>query len=219
MDNNNDEWWKDVPPENLEEQVDESQTVFDAEQMDEEQISGIQKFMNISLVAHDEVAKEFIALVKEGHIDPIQAYVALKRVGKINELCLDSQKGDAEFREIVHTTVQNALDGGKSVDIYGANLRIQDTGIIYDYSECGDKVLNELYEIQETVKDLIKKREAHIKILLPPNDTKTLGIRSEDLIDSKFPKFELEEAITESKIFPPIRKSGSSVICTFKKPK
>lgn len=211
--------WADQPAPNFEQQADESgQETWNPDDMDENQMTGIQKFMNISIVAHEDVAKEIKHQVREGHINPIQAFVALKRVDKIAKLCLDSQEGDKELRETILESVRKSLDGGKSLDIYGANLRIQATGTFYDYSECGDTLLNSMYAIQKEINEKVKARELEIKTMLPPDNNK-LGIQSKKVVHESLPKLVWEEDEVIETIFPCIKKAGESVICTFKKNK
>ena len=216
---NKGKWWEEPIPTQDEETTNEAETVFDAEFIDEEQLTGIQKFMNISVIPHDNVAKEIAHQVKEGIIDPIQVYIALKRVAKIEELCLDSQKGNKELREIILNKVRQSLNGGKNVDMYGANLRIQATGTRYEFENCGDSVLNKLLEIEKEVKARIKQRQDFIKVTLPPDDTKSLTIRSKKVIQEGVPSLVWSDDEFEETIFPPIKLAGESVICTFKKEK
>ena len=216
---NKGKWWEEPIPTQDEETTNEAETVFDAEFIDEEQLTGIQKFMNISVIPHDNVAKEIAHQVKEGIVDPIQVYIALKRVAKIEELCLDSQKGDKELREIILNKVRQSLNGGKNIDMYGANLRIQATGTRYEFENCGDSVLNKLMEIEKEVKARIKQRQDFIKVTLPPDDTKSLTIRSKKVIQEGVPSLVWSDDEFEETIFPPIKLAGESVICTFKKEK
>lgn len=214
----NKKWWEQPLP--VEETEEETHTAepYNPSESDDEQMTGLQKFMNISTVPHDNVAKEIIQLVKGGHINPIQMYIALKRVDKIQKLCLDSQEGDKELRELILDNVRKSLDGGKSLDIYGANLRIQATGTNYDFSECGDTTLKELYKIQEEVKGRIKQRQDFIKVALP-SDSNKLGIQSQKIIVEGIPSLVWSDDEFEEVIFPAIKRAGESVICTFKKEK
>ncbi len=181
--------------------------------------TGLQKFMNLAQVPHETIADRIKYEVKEGNINPLEMMITIKRLAKIVELTTDSQKGDKEVREIFLKATQMALDGGKSVDMFGANLRVQATGVHYDFNECNDSVLNELYKIQTEVKEAIDKREAEIKILLPAEDNKTLGIRSKKIIQEGVPTLTWSDDEFDETIYPPIKKAGESVIVTFKKQK
>lgn len=211
-------WWEEpLPVGEIEEETHQAEP-YNPSESDDDQMTGLRKFMNISTVPHENVAKEIALLIKNGHIDPIQMYVALKRVDKIHDLCLDSQKGDKELRETILNKVRTSLDGGKSIDMFGANLRIQATGTNYDFSECNDSILNKMYEIQDELKIRIKQREEFIKVSLPP-DTNKLGVQSKKVIQEHVPSLVWSDDEFEETIFPAIKRAGESVICTFKKEK
>jgi hypothetical protein len=181
--------------------------------------TGLAKFLGIAQVSHEGVAEAIKHQIVEGLVNPIEVLLALKRMQKVIELTIDGSKGDKEIKEILYKAVQTSLDGGKSLDMMGANLRIQDTGVRYDYTDCNDKYLNALYEIQNTVAENIKQREAEIKAIVPPEDNKKLGIRSRVIVQEYMPHLEFLECGEDNTIFPPVRKAGSSIICTFKKQK
>ena len=181
--------------------------------------TGLQKFMNLAQVPHEDIAERIIEEVKSGNVNPVQMMITIKRLAKIVELTTDSQKGDKELREIFKNSVALALDGGKSVDMFGANLRIQATGTYYDFEPCKDTVLNKLKCIKVEVDEAIKKRENDIKQLLPPDDTKTLGIRSKKIIQEGVPSFTWSDDEFEEIIYPAVKCAGESVIVTFKKQK
>ena len=181
--------------------------------------TGLAKFLGIAQVSHEGVAEAIKQQIVEGHVNPLEVLIALKRMQKVIESTIDGSKGDKEVKEVLYNAVQKSLDGGKSIDVFGANLRIQDTGVRYDYTECNDKYLNALYEIQKTVAENIKQREEEIKALLPPEDNKKLGVRSRLIVQEYMPHLEFLECGEDNTIFPPIRRASSSIICTFKKQK
>lgn len=181
--------------------------------------TGLSKFLSIAQVPHEGVAEAIKQQILEGNVNPLEALIALKRMEKVVKLTLDSSEGDKEVRDMLKEAVRTSLDGGKSIDIFGANLRLQATGTWYDFSECQDECLNELYKIQEQVKEAIKQRETEIKAILPPDDNKNLGIRSRVIVQEHMPHFEWVESGVDNTIFPPIKRAGESIICTFKKPK
>lgn len=174
-------------------------------------------FLNMVTLPYEGIAENITEAVVEGHVDPVQMYIALKRMEKVLKLTIDSQDGNKELKEIFKNAVRKSLDGGKSLEMFGANLRMQATGTWYDFSNCNDSVLNELYKIQEQVKELVKTRENEIKALLPPDDNKKLGIRTRTIIQTGFPTFTIDENEWEDVISPPIKNAGESIIVTFKK--
>lgn len=189
-----------------------------AERMDDDiPVTGIQKFLGMASLSHVDIADVIKAEVKEGNVDPIQAMLAIKRMSKIVEITTDSSKGDKELRAIFLNATQKALNGGKSVDMFGANLRVQATGVWYDFGTCKDIYLDELYRIRTIVEEAIKARETEIKVMLPAENNKTLGIRSRTIVQEHMPHFEWLELGQDNVIFPPVKMGGESVIVTFKK--
>lgn len=165
--------------------------------------------------------KKIVATIKQqlqdGLVNPLEIYLGLKRLDKIIKGTIDGSEGDKELKELFINNVRNQLDGGKNLDIYGANISIRPTGVHYDFTECGDIYLNELYRIQEVVKTSIKQREEEIKAMLPPDDNKTLGIRSRLVVQEHMPHFEFVEHGQDNTIFPPIKRSKESIFVLFKK--
>lgn len=195
-------------------------TAHNAEPIDynNKQETGIDKFLGLYNLNHVEVAENLKSQIREGHINPIQAYIALRRIEAMTKLTISSEGGDKEMKEFFKEEVAKALDGGKSVDMFGANLSIRPTGTSYDYSECGDDYLNKLYRIEKEIKEAIKQRETEIKTMLPP-DTNKLGIQSRTVVQEVMPSFEWVESGHDNTITAPIKRQGSSIFCTFKKQK
>jgi hypothetical protein len=189
------------------------------ENSQEEVGAGLQKFMGLAQVDHVPLADNIKHHIKEGNINPLEMLITLKRLKQIVDLTISSEKGDKEIKTILREAVFNSLDGGKSIDIFGANLRLQATGTRYDFSACNDTVLNELVKIQEQVTALIKTRQDEIKALLPSESNTKLGIRTRAIIQTGFPSFTIDDSEWEDVINPPIKIAGESIICTFKKQK
>ena len=210
--NNNDDNWMDepMPQDNLKEDV-----VYDAEPITDK----VGNLMSTALMNHKTVAQNIKQQILSGAVDPIETYVSLKRMDKVMEATISSQKGDKELKELFKEKVRLSLDGNKSVDMFGANLSLRPTGTTYDFKDCGDQYLNELYKIQEQVKELIKTREEEIKQMLPPDDNKSLGIRSRKTIQEGMPYFGITEDEFEQTIFPATKIQGESIFCIFKEPK
>lgn len=215
---NNLNWWEQPLP--LEENKEEAIIAepYNPNDSSNEQMTGIQKFMNIALVPHEQVAHEIIQLINNGHVNPIQMYTALKRVQQIFELTLGSEKGDKDLRELMLNKVKESLDGGKSYTAFGADFSVRATGVRYDYSECNDTILNSLIEIETEVKRLIKLRQGIIKANCPADSNK-LGIQTATLIQSGMPSLQFDDNEWEDVIVAPIKYAGESVICSFKKEK
>lgn len=182
----------------------------------EEKQTGLEKFLGVAQASHVDVAKRIMHEVEEGNVNPIEILLALKRMHKVLELTISSEKGNKELKESFKTAVANALDKASSVTMFGATLSIRPTGIKYLYEDCKDSYLNAWYEIAETAKANIKQREAEIKAMLPPDNNKDLGIRSRTLIQSNLPYIAFSDDEFEEKVYPPIKKAGESIFVTFK---
>ena len=181
-------------------------------------LTGIEKFCNIANLDHTQLVVALKNEMASGNVNPVQAFIAIKRMQKIVEGTLDSAKGDKELRASFLKSVELALDGGKSVDMFGANLRVQDTGVYYDFEPCKDSYLNALYEIQEQCKELIKAREGELKAIFPEGKTtRNLGIQTRLIIQTKMPTLEFSDDEFEENVYPPVRHAGSSIIATFKR--
>lgn len=190
-----------------------------SEQEQQQENKGLTPFLQMVNLPFENIAENIIQQVTEGNVDPVQMYLALKKMEKVVKLTIDSSDGNKELREICKDAVRKTLDGGKSVEMFGASLRMQATGTWYDFKGCNDTVLNELYKIQTQVNELIKTREGEIKVLLPAEDNKKLGVRTRTIIQTGFPQFIIDENEWEDVISPPIKNAGESIIVTFKKQK
>lgn len=155
--------------------------------------------------------------VKDGDLDVIQSWIALKAMSNIVEASIGSDKGDKELKQIFFDSVEKAIGSTKNYTAFGATLRIQDTGVRYDFSECNDSMLNALYKIQKDVKEAIDRREKEIKSYFPDGGNRTLGIPSKKVIQESIPTLEWSDDEFEETVYPPIRYAKSSIITTFKK--
>ncbi len=174
--------------------------------------------LGTALMNHKDVANNIKTALLSGEVEPLEVYIGLRRMNKVIELTISSDGGDKEIKELFKEKVRMALNGDKSVDLYGANLSLRATGTRYDFTDCKDTYLAELYKIQKEVAGKIKEREDYIKLVLPA-DSKTLGIRSHKLIQQGMPSFVVSDDEFEETIFPCTKIQGESIFCTFKDPK
>lgn len=209
MQENND-WANEPIPENTfkDEQVYEAKPIEDK----------VGNVLGSALMNHKDVAKSIKDVILSGEVEPLELYIGLRRMDKVIKLTISSEDGDKELKSLFREKVALALDGGKSIDMYGANLSIRPTGTRYEFGDCKDSYLNELVKIEAKVKQLIKERQDFIKVVLPP-DSRTLGVRSYKLIQQGMPSFEISEDEFEETIFPCTKMQGESIFCTFKDPK
>lgn len=152
--------------------------------------------------------------IKEGHTDTIEMMLSLKKLEKISE----EVKEDKEIKEIFLENTKKVLDGGKSVDMYGAKITVRAVHTYYDFSECGDSVLDAMYKIKKDLDEMIKQRETEIKAMFPSNPSK-LGIPKRTIIQAGVPSLEISEDEFEENICAPIKKQKDGVVISFKKQK
>ena len=105
-------------------------------------------------------SKAAICEILDGEVDVLKAY---KHMSAIQET-FEAIKKDKNVKELA---VTEALKHGKSFDYYGCNYQVKETGVKYDYSECGDSCLDDLYDELARLKQQIKERENFLKSLKP----------------------------------------------------
>ena len=123
-------------------------------------------------------------IILSGNENPIKIAVQLRGLEEV----IKKLRTDKEIRDY---TLEEALkEGGKTFKLFSAEITIKETGVKYDYSECNDSLLEELYKKIDDLKGQIKDRENMLKtithdnpalsiegeILNPPLKTSTTGL-------------------------------------------
>lgn len=130
--------------------------------------------------------RDVINRILVGDADPIKVHLQVKAMEEIiKEITSDPQYRDALLDE--------STKHGKTFERYNGKFSIKEVGTRYDYSQCGDPELAELYEKKAQLDAKIKVREAFIKML----PVEGIDIVTED--------GELR------KIYPPAKSSTTSV--------
>lgn len=143
-----------------------------------------------------------------GNIDIIDAFMFLKKNAKIFETLYEDKK----IKELLQTEFDNNKEK-KSVKRYGQRITQSDRAN-YDYSECGDPELEELYKIQKQVKELIKNRENQLKQLHQDNSSKEIsfGIKKPEIVTNVEYNLEIKEVPTDViTVNPPIKYGKTSL--------
>lgn len=126
--------------------------------------------------------------ILQGNINALEGWVIVKRMAKIGETVLeDSELKELAIKEFNKYTPEK---GKKSVTVFSANISHCAVHTAYDFKECGHEVLNELYNIQAQVKEVIAQIEEELKLIIP-SETKqaqVFGVESHN-VDKLFPKF------------------------------
>ena len=136
-----------------------------------------------------ELANRAISAVVEGYVDPITAWCNLRRVKAAIELFeKDSQVMDITQRELSKY--------GKRHQFGDCMLEEVESGVRYDFSECGDSKLADLYALRDANAAEIKAREAMLK-----------NLPASGMADPK----------TGEMVYPPARSAKTTIKTTFKK--
>lgn len=134
-----------------------------------------------------ELATEILQQVNDGILDDVDVKVFAKKGMVFFEALNDGLSGKVQLPE------------EKDYKKHGCTMRMQDTGVRYDYSVCGHPVIDELNAFIADKKPLIEKVQKELKNLKSETD-----ITDEDT----------GETFT---VKPPFKSSGRSVIITFDK--
>lgn len=142
-----------------------------------------------------EYAREAVAAITEGQVDPLTAFVNINKIKKVVE---EVGKNTEVTRTVVDYIGQRG-DAREGLTVGDCKAQVCEAGITYDFSECSDPTLTELYTEADAIKERIKARENFLK-----------GIDGHmTVIDEN-----TGEAIT---LYPPSRSSKTTVKLTFKK--
>jgi hypothetical protein len=116
----------------------------------------IELFKNpLSKAEQQDMAQKTIDLILNGEVNPIKAEIALKSMENVIKAIRTNEA-------VKSATSDETLKFGKSFSAFGADIT-NSQRTTNDFSECGDKIYNDLIAQQEKIKEQIKIREAIIK--------------------------------------------------------
>lgn len=102
-----------------------------------------------------DVIENSVNLILSGELNPIQAEITLRSM----ELIIDAIRKNPQVKSL---TLEETAKYGKSFEYMGAKIEnAQRT--VFDYSDCGDAIYNDLKEQEKKLKEQIKIRESVIK--------------------------------------------------------
>lgn len=100
---------------------------------------------------------EIVRSVTEGEANPLDVQIATVKMGKILKGIRDSvDVRDALIREFERY-------GTRKVSYKGAEFRKTDAGVRYDYSACGDSVMDGLLKQRDELETRIRERAEFLK--------------------------------------------------------
>ena len=135
------------------------------------------------------LAEKAIQAVLEGEVDPITAHINVSKM----ELAIKQFKNDERVRDL---TIRELWKFGKRGVFGDCTMEETEAGVKYDFSQCGDSRLEELYQMRQAVDEHIKEREAFLKSI------PLSGVALPD---------------TGEVVYPPAKTSKTIIKTTFKK--
>ncbi len=134
----------------------------------------------------DKATADAVNIIEEGQVNILKKYLSIKtEIDYLTTLANILQE---------HAITEFEMYGEKELDLYGRKLSIRQTGVIYDYKNCGYSTLNNLQNQQDTLKASIKEAQDFLKYIKP-----------NIVADSKTGEF----------IEPPIKTSKTSLIIAY----
>lgn len=135
------------------------------------------------------MVEKAIQAVVDGEIDPITAHINVSRM----EAAIKAYKDNPQVRAI---TLNELGKYGKRQAFGDCTLEMKEGGVKYDFSQCGDSLLAEMYATRDALLADIKDREAMLKAL---------------------PLSGVALADTGEVVYPPAKSSKTIITTTFKK--
>lgn len=136
-----------------------------------------------------ELADRAIGAVVGGDIDPLAAWIGIRRMKAAIELFERDPR-------VVDITLRELSKYGSRQQFGDCTLEEVESGIRYDFSRCSDSRLEEMYRLRESLSADIRERENMLK-----------GLPASGMADAE----------TGEVVYPPARTSKTIIKTTFKK--
>lgn len=142
-----------------------------------------------------EYARQAVAAITGGEVDPLTAYVNINKIKKV----VEEVGKDPEVTRTIVDYIGQRGDAREGLTVGDCKAQVCEAGVTYDFSECGDPQLADLYAEADAIKERIKTRENFLKSI----------DGHATVVDEN-----TGEVVT---IHPPARSSKTTVKLTFKK--
>lgn len=109
------------------------------------------------------IADKIIADCDNGTIDSLDAYLLAKSMENTIKMVLEGIKDMSLTEAFKYSSVSQ-----KTFTHRGCDITIKETGVKYDYENCGDVVWQQLNAEMTALKERIKEREAFLKTIKSP---------------------------------------------------
>lgn len=143
--------------------------------------------------SRETFAQSVIQSIVEGNVNPLAIHVQIKCMEDIIKKITE----DSTYKEALLTEADRY--GGKTFEFHNAEIKKQEVGVKYDYSQCGSDDIDFLAANVEEAKTSLKNAETFYKNI--PEEGKEV----------------LQETTGEVKrVFPPAKTSTSSIVVKLK---
>ena len=145
-------------------------------------------------VQQSDFVESLVAQIEDGEVNPVEAVVKAKALYEM----LDSFLKDNRTKEYVLNECDK-YNKGETPSFAGATVQVRETGVKYDYMNCGDPEYTSLLKQEQEISDARKKREKYLSAITSP-------------------KTEINKKTGEIyTLKPPVRTASPSFIITFRK--
>jgi hypothetical protein len=114
------------------------------------------KFNHTTKEERTQLVREIFDEVLNGRINPLELHLRLKSAEEV----IKQLTGLEPYKAIL---LDEAQKHGKSFQYHTAKVDIRETGVKYDYSGCGNNILEKLYEDKSLIDEAIKSIETYHK--------------------------------------------------------
>jgi hypothetical protein len=137
-----------------------------------------------------DFALRVVDALENGTADPLKIHLQIKCMEDIIKLL----NSNTAYKKAV---LVSAEIQGKSFQFQNSKFEIKETGVKYDYSQCGDPIRTELVKLITATEESLKLREAFLKTVPPKGMT---------MVD--------EETGEAFSLYPPSKSSTTNVAVT-----
>jgi len=146
----------------------------------------------VSKANREELAIQIVEAMDAGDLNPLDIHYQVKAM----EDFIKVLTGNTRYKDYVLT---EGMKHGKSFEFNGSKMEIKETGVKYDYSNCGDQEWSALEVEINRRKELQKEREKYLKSV-PAEGVEIVSNETGEVI----------------KVYPPSKSSTTSIAVTLK---
>ncbi len=104
-----------------------------------------------------DLATQIVVSIAEGETSALKVAQTLSAMEKV----VKEVKNNPVYKRVVLSEAER--EDSRTFRMYGAEYQVKEVGVKYDYSNCNDTEIIDLYARREALDALIKEREAFLK--------------------------------------------------------